>query len=220
VDEAYLRANSRLPGPRANLELLAAAGEKIDRDTAFEWAAREIGAEPSDVFIVMVGLLGLGRLLAEGDKSGVALMRRRANDENWRVREGVAIGLQRLGRDRPEQLAEIAREWVSGGALEARAAVAAVAEPPLLKSTEAVEAALVVLDAATAKVGGAVDRKASDIKVLRQALGYAWSVVVAADPELAMPRFVAWEEPAADDPDIDWILRENRSKSRMKNLLR
>jgi hypothetical protein len=61
VDEAFLRANSRLPGARANLELLAIAGDKIDRETAAAWAGRAVGADPTDVFVVMVGLVGLGR---------------------------------------------------------------------------------------------------------------------------------------------------------------
>jgi hypothetical protein len=212
VDEAYLRANSRLPGARANLELLAIAGDKIDKQTAIAWAQRAVGAEPTDVFVVMVGLVGLGRLAAEGDESGLGLMRQRAGDREWRVREAVAIGLQRLGDARPERLAEIALEWSAGSALETRAAVAAVAEPRLLKTSAAVEAAFDVMDQATDKAVTSRDR------VLRQALGYAWSVVVAADPARGLQRFEAWEAKAAGDPDIAWIVRENRAKSRMKKL--
>jgi hypothetical protein len=212
VDEAYLRANSKLPGPRANLELLGRAAEEVDKERALAWAGREVGADPADVFVIMVGLVGLGRLAAEGDEGGLALLRRRAQDENWRVREGVAIGLQRLGDDRPERLFEMAREWSTGSALEARAAVAAVAEPRLLKTSTAVATGLDVLDEATQRVVESHNR------VLRQALGYGWSVVVAADPARGLPRFEAWEARAGGDPDLAWIVRENRSKSRMQKL--
>lgn len=212
MDEAYLRANSRLPGPRANLELLARAGEEIDKAPAMSWAGRAAGADPTDVFVISVGLVGLGRLASEGDESGLALMKRRASDDSWRVREAVAIGLQRLGDQRPRRLAEVAREWAMGSPLEARAAVAAVAEPRLLESPAAVDAALDVLEAATAKVVDLPDR------VLRQALGYAWSVVVAADPARGLPRFEAWEARAADNQDVAWIARANRSKSRLRKL--
>jgi hypothetical protein len=214
VDEAYLRANSRLPGARANLELLAIAGENVDKETAVAWAQRAVGAEPTDMFVIMVGLVGLGRLAAEGDEGGIELMRTRAGDHEWRIREAVAIGLQRLGRDRPERMAEIARSWATGSPLEARAAAAAVAEPPLLKSKVSVEAALDVLDAATDKAVESRDR------VLRQALGYAWSVVIAADPARGLPRFEWWEARADSDTDIAWVVRENRGKSRMKKLNR
>ena len=39
MDEAYLRAHSKLPGPRANLELLWRAAEEVDKETALDWAA-------------------------------------------------------------------------------------------------------------------------------------------------------------------------------------
>jgi hypothetical protein len=212
VDEAYLRANSRLPGPRANLELLAKAGEEVDRETAMAWAGRVVGDDPTDVFVISVGLVGLGRLAADGDETGLVQMRRRAGDDSWRIREAVAIGLQRLGDDRPERLAEIARDWASATPLEARAAVAAVAEPRLLRTAPSVHAALDVLDSATQTAVKSRDR------VLRQALGYAWSVVVVADPARALPRFEAVEARAGGDADLAWIVRENRSKSRMRTL--
>lgn len=212
MDEAFLRANSRLPGPRANLELLSAAAEQVDGPTAARWAKAMVGADPTDVFVISVGLVACGRLAAEGDEGGLELMRQRANDAEWRIREAVAIGLQRLGDDRPDRLAEIAHDWVSGTPLEARAAVAGVAEPRLLKRPAAVDAALDVLEAATTKVVDSRDR------VLRQALGYAWSVVVAADPERGLARFKALEERAASHPDIGWIVRENLGKSRMRKI--
>ena len=129
----------------------------------------------------------------------------------------MAIALQRLGEDRPDELARIAMEWsASGDPLVARATVAAVAEPRLLRTPAAVGAALDVVDAATALVVGSSDRRAEPVRVLRQALGYAWSVVIAADPGRGWPRFVAWSK--RDDPDVAWLVRENLKKNRLQRL--
>jgi hypothetical protein len=52
---------------------------------------------------------------------------------------------------------------------------------------------------------------------MRQALGYCWSVAVAADPEAALPVFRRWLE----HPDLDarWIMRENLGKKRLAPFL-
>jgi len=72
------------------------------------------------------------------------------------------------------------------------------------------------VDAATALVVGSSDRRAEPVRVLRQALGYAWSVVIAADPGRGWPRFVAWSK--RDDPDVAWLVRENLKKNRLQRL--
>ena len=215
--EAYLRANSHLPGPRANLELLAAAAEEVDGAWARRWADQPAGTDPTDVFLISVGLVALGRLLADGDEAALPVLRRRANAAEWRIREAVAIALQRLGDERPERLAEIAADWATDGTpLEARAAVAAIAEPRLLRDGVVIDAALAVLDAATQLVVAAADRRADEIRVLRQALGYAWSVVIVGDPMHGWPRFQRWA--ASTDPDVRWIVAENQKKNRLRRL--
>ena len=215
--DAYLRSGSHLPGPRANLELLAAAAEEVEPAWARRWADHAPGTDPTDVFLICVGLVALGRLLAAGDETVLSTLRRRANDAEWRIREAVAIGLQRLGDERLDRLAQIAADWsVNGTPLEARAAVAAVAEPRLLRDGRLIEPALAVLDAATRQVMHAADRRADDVRVLRQALGYAWSVVVAADAGRVWDAFQKWA--AVDDPDIRWIVAENLKKNRLRRL--
>jgi hypothetical protein len=49
-----------------------------------------------------------------------------------------------------------------------------------------------------------------DWRVLRQALGYCWSVAVTADPAAGLPRFHALER--RTHPDVQWIVRENREE--------
>jgi hypothetical protein len=62
----------------------------------------------------------------------------------------------------------------------------------------------------------AAQRRTPEARTLRQALGYCWSVAVAADPVPGLPAFLALEE---DDPDLAWIVRTNRTKSRLRRLL-
>ncbi len=214
--ESYLRANSGLPGPRANLELLAAAAEEVDLDWSRRWAAARAGDDPTDVFVISVALVALGRFAAGGEAQALPLLHERAEDREWRIREAVAIALQRLGDANLQQLAEIARAWSLGSPLVQRAAVAAVAEPRLLRNGQLLPTALEVLDTATRSVVEASDRAAADVRVLRQALGYAWSVVIAADPPAGWPRFVAWA--GSSDRDVAWIVRENLKKNRLIRL--
>ena len=53
--------------------------------------------------------------------------------------------------------------------------------------------------------------------MLRQALGYCWSVAVAADPDAGLPLFHVLE--AHPDRDVAWIVRENSRKARLTALL-
>ncbi|HXR27017.1 MAG TPA: hypothetical protein VN771_04080, partial [Candidatus Baltobacteraceae bacterium] len=55
---AYLRANSHLPGPRGNLELLDVASAAADRADLERWAALDARAAPGDSpegFLACVG---------------------------------------------------------------------------------------------------------------------------------------------------------------------
>jgi hypothetical protein len=203
-----LLANSRLPGPRANLELAQSAADEGSLEHFRRWL------DSGDEYLGLCGTIGLGRLVAEGNADLLAELRRHASDPRWRVREGVAMGLQRLGTvDMPALLAAM-REWARGSLLERRAVVAAVCEPPLLTSADDTRAVLDLLDAITASLLAEPDRRADDFKVLRKALAYGWSVAVAALPADGKPRLERWLR--SDDPDIAWLARENLKKDRLK----
>ena len=195
---AWLAARSNLPGPRANLELVAAAAEEADEATALALAG------DGDEFTSMCGIVGLGR-------HGVLdPVREAANDERWRVREAAAMALQRLGDDDPARLAAVAGEWASGTPWEARCAAAAVAEPRLLRSASAVDAAVVVLERATDVLAATHD------PVLAKGLAYAWSVVAAADLERVRPAME--QRLGSEDPVVRRALRENLRKARLQRL--
>jgi hypothetical protein len=214
--DAHLLAGSHLPGPRGNLELLDAAGDALSREDALRLAALGPDAAPSGTaleFLPCCGVVAVGRLVADGDRSLVALLRAAAGDQRWRVRESVAIAMQRWGdADVAAMLAAI-EPWAAGGtALEARAAVAASCEPRLLRSTDAVEATARILDAATRRLV-ALDRPRGEPgRVLGAALGYGWSVAIAAGPAAVLPGFEAWA--ASPDPDVRRLVRENLGKAR------
>jgi hypothetical protein len=60
----------------------------------------------------------------------------------------------------------------------------------------------------------ATDRREEPFRVLRQALGYCWSVAVAALPDEGMRRLERWV--GSEDPDVRWIVRENLKKRRLR----
>jgi hypothetical protein len=210
----YLNANSGLPGPRGNLELVAACGEQADFTRA-----RAL-VETDDEFSTVCGLVALGRIFGEGDKGQAELLHRHASDPRWRVREGVAMALQRAADDDPQASFGLAEVWAADSdPLVRRAAVAAVAEPRLLRDQTRARQALQFLNRITAGLDEvpADERKTSSVRTLRQALGYAWSVVISALPEEGLPMFHALE--TRTDPDIEWIVRENLKKARLKKVM-
>ncbi|MGE0138054.1 MAG: DNA alkylation repair protein [Ilumatobacteraceae bacterium] len=210
----YLTRHSGLPGPRGNLELVAACGEEADLERAEELIATD------DEFALVCGLVALGRLLGEGDRHHETVLHARASDHRWRVREGVAMAVQRAGDADREQAFAIAERWaLDPDPLVRRAAVAAVCEPRLLDDHDHAMRALALLDRVTADLAASPNagRWNPGVRTLRQALGYAWSVAVAAAPEDGLRCFGALT--GCDDPDVQWIARENCRKARLKRLL-
>lgn len=210
----YLTANSGLPGPRSNLELLLAAAELLDATQA-----ERLRQEP-DEYLRCCGVITLGRVFFEADPDEVgAELTRFATDDSWRVREAVAMAAQRIGDHDFAALSGLVSGWLAHShPLVLRAAVASICEPRLIRTPEAAAVALAACARATEALLElpAEERRRPDARTLRQALGYCWSVAVAADPETGLPVFAALTE---DDPDLAWIVRTNRSKTRLKKLL-
>lgn len=210
----YLAANSNLPGPRGNLELVAAVGEEADLDRAEALIATH------DEFSVVCGLVAMGRLFGEGDDSRAQVLRLYAPDPRWRVREGVAMGLQRAGDEDTERAFALMEGWANEpDPLVQRAVVAGVCEPRLLKDPACARRAFAILMQITdSLVAVPADvRRTDPVRTLRQALGYGWSVAVAALPEEGLPLFEQLGQ--SPDADVAWIVRENRKKKRLARLL-
>ena len=210
---AYLCQNSGLPGPRANLELVQAVAEEGDRKSFDNLIATD------DEYLVLCGVVGLGRLIAEGADVQRELLGH-AGDPRWRVREGVAMALQRLGdADLPRLIALVEAWSVHENPLVQRAAVAAICEPRLVKAPAGAQCALTACAQATESLVARTDadRREPAARTLRQALGYCWSVAVAAAPGTGLPMFRALA--GSSDADVSWIVRENSSKARLAKLL-
>jgi|GEM_PF-93800 hypothetical protein len=205
--EAYLKKNSGLPGPRANLELVEAVGEEADAERLWRLSAS------SDEFLALCGTAGLGHIAVSDPVPVISWLRELAADPRWRVREGVAIALQHLGRySMPRLLAEM-EKWSAEGPYLQRAAAAGLCEPSLLKEPEHVARVLKVLDRMTKSLAATSARKTEGFRVLRQALAYSWSVAAAALPEAGRPLMEKWLR--SHDKDVAWVMQENLTKGRM-----
>jgi hypothetical protein len=217
--EDYLVAESALPGPRANLELAEAVADLAEEAQLREWLNLGPDAAPDDsarLFLPICGAIGLGRLVAEGRSDLLPRLRAAAGDPRWRVREAVVLGLQRLGDRDIGALVTTMRDWSQGSFLEQRAAIAALCEPRLLRDATVWRSVLNLLDNVTESVHKAPNRRDADLRVLRQSLGYCWSVLIVARPSEGKP---ALERLAASpDSDIRWIVRENLKKTRLRRM--
>ena len=166
-------------------------------------------------------------------------VRKAASDSRWRIREAVAISLQHLGEGNPAALRRILDDWLSDDAgkdgvenkvagtegilsdrslMERRAVLAALAHPPLLGDTEFARYALKSADRILEDAAGvpAQRRKGEPFRVLKKALSYALSVLVAGAPEEGFPLLERWVK--SSDPDIRQVLVENLKKKRLEGV--
>jgi hypothetical protein len=214
--EPYLLEHSGLPGPRGNIELGQAAADVGDRrrfDRLLRWTPERAPVGSREEFLAFCGTVGLGKLAAEGDPTAIAQLRAQASDPRWRIREAVAMGLQRIGEADMRVLLRECRRWARGNDLERRAAVAGPCEPALLRDERDVVAVLSILDRVTDGLTRSSDRRSDGFQALRKALAYCWSVAVAAAPEAGRPLMERWM--ASDDRDVRWVMRQNLGKRRI-----
>ena len=123
------------------------------------------------------------------------------------------MALQRWGRADMDGLLREMTSWAEGSPLEQRAAAAGLCEPDLLRHREHVRSVLGILDRITASILSRADRRDDGFKALRKALGYCWSVSMAADPQVGAPYLERWLD--SEDRDVIWIVRSNLRKARL-----
>jgi HEAT repeat protein len=214
--EPYLLQESGLPGPRGNLELAQVVADEGTRDLFARFLSYTPEVAPVNSpqeFLFFCGVMGLGRLLAEGDEAILETLRPFASDPRWRTREAVAMALQRLGKVNMGKLLEAMETWSTGNWYEKRAAAASLAEPALLHNEDDAVRALHILDRMTATMENSLDAKAEAFKVFQQGLSYCWSVLVAAAPAEGKRMMEKWL--TCDDRLIRKVMQENLKKNRL-----
>jgi hypothetical protein len=217
--DSYLLEESGLPGPRGNLELAQAVADEGDLALFQRYVGYTAVQAPVNSpyeFLAFCGVVGLGRLLAEGNADLLPVLRSHASDPRWRTREAVAMALQRLGDADMDRLIDAMQGWSQGTPLEQRAVAAALCEPRLLGRPHHARAVLQILDGITATIEQVTDCRSDDFRVLRKGLGYCWSVTAVALPAEGKALMEKWL--ASADKDIQWIMRENLKKARLARL--
>jgi hypothetical protein len=226
----YLLAHSNLPGRRGNLELAAAFAELAEdyheKDPERIWNfclnLTEVSAEEAPVndpkeFLPFCGACALGAIGSVSPAlyhNAFDRLNALANDPRWRLREGVAMGIQKLVEREDEKTLKELEDWiVTGKWLAMRAVAAGAAEPALLKDKHTAKQALELHKKIFDRILSGNERKGDAFKVLRKGLGYSLSVVVAAIPEEGFEYMRQLVE--SPDKDIRWILKENLKKNRL-----
>lgn len=230
--EFYLREQSRLPGTRANLELVNDVSyllvllvkEQPDKVRNLlnylisDDRAKVVSNTPAE-FVMLCGVVAYGACAAVYSKwrsEVFELLDRYACSTCWRVREGVSLAFQRLVAIAPQETINYLTILATrGNYFQQRAAITAIAEPGLLYTSDTVRAALTIQHVVLQRLHSApaIDRKRDDFRVLRQALGHTLSVVTVVSPEKGfalMRNCATWR-----DADVTWILRENLKKKRL-----
>ena len=180
LDE-YLIHESRLPGPRANLELARAVAEEGSLELFRRYLSIDAQAAPYGSaleFLPLCGAIGLGKFLTDSSPEIFEELRSHASDPRWRIREGVAMALQRYGAQNMEGLIREMSKWSQGSPWERRAAIAGLCEPSLLHKPADLRRVLDILDQVTRDIHGKPTAKRKALPLRKPC--YAWSVVVAA----------------------------------------
>jgi hypothetical protein len=214
--EPFLMAESGLPGPRGNLELAQAVfceGNAELFERFLTYGPDKAPVNSPQEFLHFCGVFGQGKYLTSDSTELWDQLRIFASDPRWRIREAVAMALQAYGDRDMRDLIQRMNDWALGNRYQQRAAAAGLCEPRLLKRPENADKVIGVLDIITSSIVSAIDRRDEEFRILRQAMGYCWSVAVSASPEKGKPVMENWLQ--SENADVRWIMKENLSKNRL-----
>lgn len=227
----YLHNRSRLLGTRASLELAQNLSNRLAQcapdfpaeiRSLLDYLLRDgqqVVSTTAGEFILMCGVLSLGTCAAvmpEWREEAFTRLAHHAQNSARRVRDGVALALQKmLSADPAVTLERLINLLKEGDCLQMRACVATISETTLLTSPPMIMSALVMQRISLEYLHALpmTERKRADVRVLRQALGYTLSVVTVASPDDGFA--LMYEMATWNDPDINWVLRENLKKRRL-----
>jgi hypothetical protein len=208
----FLKKNSGLPGPRGNLELAHTVAEAGNQNQFEHFLTFDGKENTPEGFVLFCGIVGVGKLAARQPEL-FNRVRKYATDTRWRIREAVPTGLQLTGDQDMDLLVREMKEWSKGNWYEKRAAAATLAEPRLLKQPKHAKQVQQILDRITASMETGNGSKDESYKILRQGMGYCWSVAIVALPEVGKPLMEKWLD--SQDKDIRGMMKENLKKNRL-----
>jgi hypothetical protein len=226
----FIKANSNLPGPRANLELAGVFTEVIAGRVEGEWdrlwglCSSMVQLSPAEApvnapqeFIPFCGAVAIGKLGSLSRSffvKAISELRRLSRDPRWRMREAVCMGLQFLIHKHPGETLQRLQSWIPAGELlEMRAVAAAVSDPELLQDGQIAHSALQIHRELFEHVRSIENRKTEAFRVLHKALGYTLNLVVVALPERGFELMDAMIY--SQDPALLWIVKSNLKRKRL-----
>ncbi len=227
----YLIANSNLPGRRANIELGQAFSDVVkdyfETEPELMWKLCnkyiDISAEDAPVnsqkeFVPFCGTIGIGAIGSVSDKyyrRSLSTLKRMSNDARWRIREAVAMGLQKILNRKGTTTIDILERWIDkDNWLEMRAVAAGVAEPFLLVDRYIAKKSLHIHKKILKRLSDKVETKSDEFKIAVKGLSYTLSVVVAAIPDEGF-RYIK-SSASSNNKTIKRIIKENLKKNRLK----
>lgn len=228
--EEWLVSSSHLPGPRANLglaERFANELEAIQLDDEWwnrllQWmklSVEDAGDNEPRIFLPFCAIQALGACYAASDASRkeeiFTQIRGAMNDPRWRMREGAAMALQRIGeKDFNTLRSYIAKHLGQANMLERRAFIAALAHPPLLTEDDRIVFALNISDRIMEDIhADRVSGTKEDFRVLSKGLEYAISVFAERLPQEGFALLAKFA--ATEDKRLHKIMKSNLGKARI-----
>jgi hypothetical protein len=215
----YLKANSNLPGPRGNLELVYAVAQTASNDQREMLLAvdgPDVQENSPEVFIVVCGIVTLGTQYNTGNREQISLLKRYADDPRWRIREAVAMALQEIGKRDMRLLLNEVHAWLNGSFCVLRAVAAGLCEPVLLIDEQITAEVLDILDQITIRYQDGPGSDKEGYEILKKGLSYCWSVAAAASPEYGKNLIEKWI--SSGHAGVRKIMLENLKKNRILKL--
>ncbi|MFQ5892121.1 MAG: hypothetical protein ACE5HW_04945 [Candidatus Methanofastidiosia archaeon] len=226
----YLVSNSNLPGRRANLELAEAFAEVIEdyfaKNSERLWSLClkliEVSSDEAPVnnpkeFLPFCGAWAIGAMGSVSStffQNALSCLKELANDPRWRIRESVAMGIQKSIEKQSQKTLKELQDWIGkGNWLTMRAVAAGVADPVLLRNKQTTRWALELHKKIFDQILTAEEHKSEEFKTLKKGLGYSLSVVICAIPKEGFEYMHQLID--SQDKDVLWIIKENLKKNRL-----
>lgn len=213
-----LLINSKLPGKRANLELMwqfAKSTTKVETNLCLQYKDYDLNNTPEE-FVMMCGIIGLCTINKTKPKIALNQIEEYANSSSWRVREAVAMGIQELIQIKTDEVLHILDDWSLKNDKYKRCLIAGLCEPKNLKNKNILDSAFNYLNKFTEEFSSYSNKLTEDQKILRKALAYAWSVAIVEDVEQGKSLFAKFVD--YNNKNILWIVKNNLKKNRLKKM--